>query len=333
MGDSKNDNFVDLSIIIPVYNGEKSVGRCVESLLEQLGNGIEIIFIDDGSVDGTHLILDRYGDNKNITIVYKEHGGVSRARNSGLNIAKGKYVSFIDSDDFVGRDYIETLMGAIKNEPDIVIFNEWYRIDGTGRTYIDSKRISVRGDCSANVLYTYLINQNLNNVCGKIFRKSIVEKNKIQFDETMLISEDFKFVMDYLEQCKRARVCERISYYYEYNINGTCRNKPQYLDDLTKSYDRVCKFIEKNQLVLDSFEWGRVSVCSRYLRQLCGVLTGLHNTCELTKERMNILKNTRLYHDVTEEKYEQLKYKIMKYLMIKQQWKVLGLIFKMKGSK
>jgi len=77
-----------------------------------------------------------------------------------------------------------------------------------------------------------------------------------------------------------------------------------------------------------------VRIClSRYLRQLCGVLTGLHNTCELTKERMNILKNTRLYHDVTEEKYEQLKYKIMKYLMIKQQWKVLGLIFKMKGSK
>lgn len=327
------ENQIELSLIIPVYNGEKVVGRCIESLWKQLSDDIELLIVDDGSVDKTRLVLEKYISNRNITVIYNEHGGVGRARNSGLLAAAGKYISFIDSDDFVGENYIETLMRTMRDDSDIIVFNEWFRIDENGRLYTDSKGISIRGDCSAKELYPYLITQNLNNVCAKIFRRSIIEQNRIQFDETMLISEDFMFVMEYLEHCKDAKVWESISYYYEYNSNGTCQNRSQYLDDLVKSYDKIAEFAEKNLLMLDCYDWDRQCMHSRYLRQLCGVLTGLHEICSLTEENMDALKRTRLYQDITKEKYDKLKYRIMKYFLLKEQWNILGQLFKMKGSK
>ena len=106
-----------ISIVIPVYNVEKYLERCLQSVVDQTYKDIEIILVDDGSTDESKIICDLYESNDSrIKVIHKENGGLSDARNAGIDIAKGKYISFIDSDDYVEKDYIKSMYDAIKKD-------------------------------------------------------------------------------------------------------------------------------------------------------------------------------------------------------------------------
>lgn len=323
----------EISIVIPIYNREETIERCVESFLVQVNDDIELILVDDGSDDTTKEILHKYEDNEWINVAYREHGGVGRARNYGLKIASGKYVSFIDADDFVGEGYIETLLDAAKSDCDIIVYDIWYKIDEKGHLNEETRGIPIRGECPAGIMYQYLLGQGLNNVWGKLFKRSIIEENGIEFDETMLISEDYVFVMNYLEKCKTAKVCEKIPYYYEYNPVGTWRAKPQHMEDIIKAYDRSCDFMKNNYIVWKDIVWNMELMHCRFLRQLCSITVGLYNNGTLTENSIKCLLGSKLYSAVTNEHYCKKKYEILKYLMMRYHWKSLNLIFKMKGIK
>lgn len=98
-----------VSVIIPVYNGERTIKRCVNSVLAQSYKDFELILVDDGSTDGTSILLDSFDDSR-VVVAHKVNGGVSSARNHGLDIAKGEYISFIDADDVVEENYLYNLM-------------------------------------------------------------------------------------------------------------------------------------------------------------------------------------------------------------------------------
>lgn len=118
-----------VSIIIPVYNSSQYLERCVDSLLRQSEIDIEIILVNDGSIDGSKAICDRYSmSDKRIIVIHQENAGASVARNNGLAVAKGEYITFVDSDDYVDADYIRSMADVMKNtDCDLVI---------TGRTQI-----------------------------------------------------------------------------------------------------------------------------------------------------------------------------------------------------
>lgn len=104
-----------ISIIVPIYNVEKYLARCIESLINQTYTNIEIILVDDGSYDNSPFICDKYAYvDSRITVLHKENGGLSDARNSGLEVARGEYLTFIDSDDYVKEDYILNMQGIAK---------------------------------------------------------------------------------------------------------------------------------------------------------------------------------------------------------------------------
>ena len=114
-----------ISIIVPVYNAEKYIGRCLHSLINQTLKDIEIIVIDDGSKDNTNKILQKYKDR--IKIIKQKNSGVATARNKGLEIATGEYIYFVDSDDWIEKDTLEKLYSkAIDNNYDCVMCNFWY---------------------------------------------------------------------------------------------------------------------------------------------------------------------------------------------------------------
>lgn len=103
-----------ISVIVPVYNVEKYVSRCVDSLLGQTYKNIEIILVDDGSSDGSSLLCDHYAsENKNVIVIHKKNGGQSSARNEGLRLARGQYIGFVDSDDWISNDMYEYLYNLI----------------------------------------------------------------------------------------------------------------------------------------------------------------------------------------------------------------------------
>ncbi len=110
-----------VSIIIPIYNVEKHLKKCLDSVLSQTYRNIEIILIDDGSTDNSGYIADEYSrHNDNISVIHTNNGGLSRARNIGIKSASGQWISFIDSDDYVSRDFISKLLNlAINNDADI----------------------------------------------------------------------------------------------------------------------------------------------------------------------------------------------------------------------
>lgn len=135
----KNDNMslksnIDLSIIIPVYNTQKFVKKCIDSILQnKTSYNFEILIINDGSTDDSMKILKSYYNNRKIRIIDQSNHGLGAARNKGLNLAIGKYVSFIDSDDYITDNYIECLMSkAIENNADIVKCGYYYYYDNNG---------------------------------------------------------------------------------------------------------------------------------------------------------------------------------------------------------
>lgn len=330
MQDFEGKRNIKVSIIIPVYNREGTLERCVDSLLRQITDEVEIILVDDGSNDNTYKILEEYRNDEYITIAYRKHGGVSSARNYGLAIAAGEYISFVDSDDFVGDGYIDILLEAAKDSSDLAAFDCWYRIDAKGKVWEDTTGIMLRGEQPAERMYPFLLAQVLNNVWGKLFKNVIVRKYEVQFDETMVISEDFMFVKDYLGWCKTVSIYDRIPYYYEHNPNGTCRVKPQYIRDWNKMYNAICGFMEKKQVILDDPIWNLQLVRSRFLRYECSIIVGLYNSGNFSKEEDERLMHSRLYQDVTGEKYAGFRYRLMKELIRRRHWRILSILFKIR---
>ena len=112
-----------ISVVVPIYNVENYIKKCVDSILSQTYKNLEIILVDDGSPDNCPQICDEYAQKDNrIKVIHKENGGLSDARNAGIDISKGKFITFIDSDDYIEKDYVEVLYNSIKeNASDMAI--------------------------------------------------------------------------------------------------------------------------------------------------------------------------------------------------------------------
>lgn len=186
---------MNYSVIIPIYNAEATLKRCLDSILEQLTENIEVLLIDDGSTDGTIDICREYAAKcPRITLVEKKNGGVSSARNVGLEMAKGDYILFIDADDAVSHDYFTVLDAALKDSPDMLIFRK--RLIGkNGRESAKPGRVSIfKGKLkSSGYLSKCLRRQELNLITTKAFKREIIASHGLRFDERLDIGEDKVF--------------------------------------------------------------------------------------------------------------------------------------------
>lgn len=164
---------IKISVIIPVYNVEKYLDKCILSVLKQTLKNIEIILVNDGSTDSSAEIIKKYSNKyDNIKVVTKENGGLSSARNAGLAIAEGKYITFLDSDDYITKNYLKNLYDAAeRNNSDMAVCGQ-YKVDGKGN--ILSKityPVKNEGNCVLRKM----------NIAGKLYRRSYIEKHNICF--------------------------------------------------------------------------------------------------------------------------------------------------------
>ena len=224
---------IDLSIIVPVYNVKIFLERCVFSLLDQEIDNYEIILVDDGSTDGSDKVCDKLATNypNIIKVIHKKNAGLGLARNSGLEVAGGKYICFIDSDDFVDKNYLsDMLMDIIKYNAEVCISKCYYQ--DNGRVVIpvscyDSKYINTYL-CEPNEikkLSAKCIGKNTSNmddcpcsVCFSIFKNTIFTEKNMKFcSERQFISEDLAFSMDLYQECKSVYFSNASGYHYWYN--------------------------------------------------------------------------------------------------------------------
>ena len=196
----KNDM---ISIIIPIYNVEKYLEKCLDSILNQTYKNLEIILIDDGSTDNSPNICNSYCEkDKRIKIIHKNNEGVSSARNKGIELSKGKYIVFIDSDDYVSNEHIEVLYDCIiSNNVDLVISN-LIDISEDGIILNNEEKESFlmnKDQC----LKELLSEDNFYHLCcGNIYRKDLLEK--IRFNCKYRIAEDLDFLYRYIKQISSA---------------------------------------------------------------------------------------------------------------------------------
>lgn len=238
-------NGVKYSVIIPAYNRESTLPRCLDSLLAQPRSDVQIIVVDDGSTDGTGQILRGYAEKyPAVQYLYKENGGVSSARNLGLDHARGKYVSFVDSDDYVLEDYFMVLDRWTANEDsDMLVF----RKNGCGGPCPEEahwfEQLAVM-DPSQRLRFL-LASRLIMHPVNKCLKNEIIQREHIRFVEDFHIGEDFTFCMDYAMFCARIDIEQSVLYYYDVSDQNSLSRKyrPMLNVQMRNVYARISRMV------------------------------------------------------------------------------------------
>lgn len=244
-----------VSIIVPVYNVEMYLRECLDSLVEQTYPNIEIIVVDDGAKDRSGEIADEYAERyENIITIHKNNEGLGLARNAGLKIATGDYVSFIDSDDYADKDMISNLMKPIIEQSFDTVIGGFKKVDDKKRILFVEK-YSIQFFCNQDVFQVFfprIIGSEPKqhdsfrmSVWNAVFDLNIIKSNNIVFpSERKFISEDLLFDFYYYQYAQKVCVLDSISYNYRTNTNSlTTKYRPEKFDMVTYLYQDMKKRI------------------------------------------------------------------------------------------
>lgn len=255
---------VDISIIVPVYNVEELLPRCIDSILNQTKKDIEIILVDDGAADGSGAVCDEYAKkDERIHVIHKSNGGLTSAWKAGAQIAKGSYLGFVDSDDWIDEDMYERMWeSAVKYDSDVVVcglvfdyedpsLEKRQEISGFEKEYYDRRELEA--------LFPTLINDG--RFFGrmlqparvtKLYRRELVEKNMPLCKEEVTVGEDMQLTLPALLDAKSMSVVKDFyPYHYWFNQKSmTGKYDPKYLDKI-KIMTKRMKEIGAEKAVFD----------------------------------------------------------------------------------
>lgn len=222
-----NENKPFFSVIVPVYNVEKYLHRCVDSILAQSYSDFEVLLVDDGSMDKSGTICDEYAlkDNR-IRVFHQANAGVSAARNKGIDEAKGEYVIFVDSDDYILQTRLLNIKKKSADMPDFVcIFAKAFEYFGASTLSLNPR------------IYEWAI--KLCVVWNAAFRLNIIKENGIRFDESLCHGEDSLFVLDFLCNTDTIVFLNKYDYIYQTNNVGGLNQRNQGFDKELDVYVRL----------------------------------------------------------------------------------------------
>lgn len=312
----------NVSIIVPIYNAEKYLNRCVESLLSQTLRNIEIILVDDGSTDNSGKIANEYFNSDNrIKFIHKKNGGLSSARNAGLNIAVGEYIGFVDSDDWVKKDMYERLYNIASKRSFDIVMSEFYRVTNDGsisEIHLLLKEEQYEGEKIIDEILLPMIgakNYEKNDVSvdmcvtKNLYRRDIIEKSNIRFvSEREYISEDILFNIEAFRNSTCVGTVKIPLYYYSINVLSLTQTYKkgryikecalfEYLKDRLKQIGLFDKGIERLQRTF--IGRARVAIIQEARdNQQETVTKRIKNIKEITisETLVNCLKNYPIHH-------------------------------------
>lgn len=258
-----------ISIIIPVYNTENYIEKCIDSIIKQTYSNIEIFLINDGSTDNSLNICKKYEIiDKRINVIDIKNKGVSNARNIGLNLCKGNYITFIDSDDFVEKDYIKTMYNKIKeNNVDVVISNPI--------KFINNERINEKNKIvdelileNDNIIKTLLNDEYYYSVCwGKLYSKKVIKK--VSFDTNLRIAEDLDFLLNVFNKSSKILLIKEQYYCCNIRKGSTIRSgyNEKWNDEVKLCYQIIKKY---ENTKMEKY------AAKRYIRICMDIIWSLH---------------------------------------------------------
>lgn len=280
-----------ISIIMPLYNKEKYVRKSIESILQQTFEDFELIIIDDGSTDSSLAICQSFNDSR-IHITSVKNGGVSKARNIGLDYAKGNYITFIDADDYVDSHFLEKM------------YNRDYQVIIGGLTKVSKSYENIGeiipnllGSVSIDIVCNSFYNEQITSgifgfVASKFIKREIIEKNKIRFDENIKLAEDYDFFLKVYSNIDKIYFINNCLYYY---IQET-ENSAIMLDDSKVDFFEQIKIQQKTRnFLIKNNSFGEIEN-SIYLQRL----TGYVYTLLINDESKNYKSFKKTYDKIKE---------------------------------
>ena len=245
-----------ISIVIPAYNAEKTIRRAIDSLLKQTYKNIEVIVIDDGSHDGTAAVCAEIEQaDARIKLVSINNAGVSNARNVGIDNCHGKYIAFLDADDYVEPEFIETFAFNINENVDLICSG--YKVRAEDGKYLFEQTVEAVELAKGEVYRGIEALQNaksFNVLWNKMFRKSIIDENHIRMDTRLSMGEDFLFILEYLDCCSNGiKLISKTDYNYVLSQNGLQATFKDNSQLRLKQLEKLEIFYKNNNYKLDGF--------------------------------------------------------------------------------
>lgn len=249
-----------ISVIVPVYNIEKYLPYCLDSIIKQTYDNFEIVLVNDGSTDNCAKICDEYANrNENIVVIHKSNGGLSDARNCGVDQASGEYVTFIDGDDYVHELYLEMLMVSLISTSAEISLVDLKRVSSFNeKNKINKEKIDVNAYKSREAIEKILY-QNFHDVsaAGILIPKSIAQKNR--FPKGRIFEDLFTTYKFFKTANKIAFVHSQLYYYYQRPGSIMHKMTPQYLKDLIEASNNLVSVFCEDEVLFRAAKSKRFS--------------------------------------------------------------------------
>ncbi len=296
-----------LSIIIPVYNAEDNLSKCLDSIIKQSYKKIEVLCINDGSTDNSEKIIDSYIKNdKRIKKINQENSGVSATRNRGIKESNGDFITFIDADDYIEKHYIQNMMNTLmKNKCEMII---------SGYTELRCNKFEEKSIYSSekqnciDISFPKKINDFFStfefNPCWKqIISSEMIKKNNIYFEENIKYGEDMLFTLLCYSYSKKTCYLKNYGYFYLINPKGAMQNRTisalnKYLDDNIMITLKIKKILKLNSNEINNLDYKTFKIYKSILGRIIKN-SDFFRTRYLIKESIkkykSILNNDELY--------------------------------------
>lgn len=312
-----------VSVIVPVYNAEKYLKECVDSIVNQTYNNFEVILINDGSIDNSKNICEEYEKKyENIKVLNIENHGVSYSRNLGIEQSNGEYIIFIDSDDYIKENMIEELIKIQEeHEDEFLIYNysKVYNEIEKNKCNVPDKSISKKE--LLDKFFVYYNNLIINPPWNKMYKSKIIKDNNIRFNINFKIGEDLLFNLEYFKYCDKIKILDDSYYYYRINPSSvTNKYRENYYENQNYLLNKIRNLLEENQAFNEENQ-------NAYREHKCNsIINSIQNlfikSCPLSnsqkKEEIQKLVTLKEANYLKDMKYDLLQLKILRKLIIRK---------------
>ena len=244
-----------ISIILPVYNVEKWLSKCLDSILNQSYENYEVICVNDGSLDNSLKILRKYEKkDKRIIVIDKENEGVSTARNIAINKSTGKYITFVDPDDYLEKDALETMIKLIKKEKVDIVRTKYNKIFEHHISHENeikyNNKVILNNKNKKNIIESVLLQEFGCYLWLLLIKKDLIIKNNIYFEKELYVHQDLDFYIKLFKHAKNIYFSNKITYNYLFNNNGSKNLKyvERNIESNLNLFKKLNKLLGKNYI-------------------------------------------------------------------------------------
>lgn len=253
-----------ISVIIPIYNSEKYIPRCLDSICGQTYKNIEIVCIDDGSSDNAGKLLDKYAERDSRIIVrHQMNQGESKARNNGLQLATGDYIGFMDCDDWIEPDMYESLINCAEMDNLDMVVSSWFKDDDFSSIEIKNKLEVNLGIFGRDELLGYIYKRDYYKgfayMWNKLYKREVLTDehgNMIKFNEHLRLGGDVLYLAEAAVRTNRAKYIDKAFYHYYQRSESGCHTKDlSKMRDWLRAYEKTIELMKQNEIANETVNY------------------------------------------------------------------------------